>query len=143
MSSIVVSIKENSGGFFDGVVVAHAESNNPIEVSSKQQIAIRLTLSLGGIEFMWFSLYCSNAFRKRKGTISIEAQAPRERYCRLFGESTKKVRYVPFAAPCLGFSGVRFGAPRNALDGVSGQLQAIFLSVQPVPMRLLLLFPDI
>ena len=53
------------------------------------------------------------------------------------------VRRVPFAASYLGFSGVRFGAPRNALDGVSGQLQAIFLSVQPVPMRLLLLFPDI
>jgi hypothetical protein len=36
MSSIVVSTKENSEGFFNGIVVAHAETNNPIEVSSNQ-----------------------------------------------------------------------------------------------------------
>lgn len=52
MSPMVVSIKENPDRFGEGVDVAQAESNKPIEINSAQQAAIRLIEITEKVEFI-------------------------------------------------------------------------------------------
>jgi hypothetical protein len=49
---MVVSIKENPDRFGEGVDVAQAESNKPIEINSAQQAAIRLIEITEKVEFI-------------------------------------------------------------------------------------------